>query len=433
MAAKQGSKGYFIYTRKDSSGFILRFKDEATGAWREHRIPREFTNKREAERYSVAWLGALKEQGAAPQTPVAPKPDKGPTLRELSEEWIKLRKKDPKLRPATVSADKSNLEIHILPRIGDVPIRELGSGALKRFIRDLRESPPTSKAKGKKPTKEGRTLAPYTVRNVCNTLTTMLEDIIGEEWIDLIANPMKNNRVRKEIPDGSSRAGRNVIIHLSRDQAERVITCADVPEARRVRYLLAVTSGMRDGEISGLCWEDVDLDAKIPTVNVTKSCAIKGPKGWASVGETKTEDGVRLLPLHHLAVKALRTWKSGGFVQSVGRASKPSDPVFPDEKCKHYRPKSGELLRRDLRRAGCSDTYGTHNIDFHATRRSFATWLDANGVPEKTVKRLMGHAGAGVTQRNYTARVLEPLQAAVETIELNLSCGQVIALPLKVG
>jgi hypothetical protein len=52
-------------------------------------------------------------------------------------------------------------------------------------------------------------------------------------------------------------------------------------------------------------------------------------------------------------------------------------------------------------------------------------------VAESTIKRLMGHAGSGVTQQHYTAQTLATLRAGVEAIALDLSTGHVIALPIQ--
>lgn len=87
-------------------------------------------------------------------------------------------------------------------------------------------------------------------------------------------------------------------------------------------------------------------------------------------------------------------------------------------------------IRQDLVLAECPTKYAGVDIDFHATRRSFATWLDANGVPEPTIKRILGHAPVGVTQRHYTAGDTKAMRRAVETIRMNLQTANVVSLPL---
>ena len=109
----------------------------------------------------------------------------------------------------------------------------------------------------------------------------------------------------------------------------------------------------------------------------------------------------------------------------------PGAVPFPSSAGEQWRPDSAALLRADLLAAGLPDTYEGHNFTAHATRRSFATWLTEAGVASDTIKRLMGHAAEGVTAQHYAAQNLETLAAAVAKIALDLSTGQVIALPMR--
>jgi hypothetical protein len=53
---------------------------------------------------------------------------------------------------------------------------------------------------------------------------------MAEEWVDLPANPVKHVAVRREVPERVTRAGKHTIIHLTRATAEKLVTCAAVPE-----------------------------------------------------------------------------------------------------------------------------------------------------------------------------------------------------------
>jgi hypothetical protein len=58
------------------------------------------------------------------------------------------------------------------------------------------------------------------------------------------------------------------------------------------------------------------------------------------------------------------------------------------------------------------------NVDFHATRRSCATWLEELGANDVHRKRLMGHAFKDVTDKSYTRKTHELLVQLRETVEL---------------
>ncbi len=68
------------------------------------------------------------------------------------------------------------------------------------------------------------------------------------------------------------------------------------------------------------------------------------------------------------------------------------DPIFPDAYGKPHRPRSAELLRDDLGAAGLSKQYKGADLDTRVFRRSFATWLEAHGVPGEHIDRLLGHS-----------------------------------------
>ncbi len=101
---------------------------------------------------------------------------------------------------------------------------------------------------------------------------------------------------------------------------------------------------------------------------------------------------------------------------AVGRAPSPDDPVFASIHGAHWRPKSAREIRFDLEAAGLPSERDGAPIDFHATRRSFATWANAEGVPIETVGRLLGHVGKSVASVHYTATALRGLAEDVARI-----------------
>ena len=210
------SLGWNVYQRADGRR-VLQFRDGPRGApWKEHRIPAEYRTERQAERYAAAWLDEYRKRvGERPEAPVEPPVDKGPTVRELAPKWLNLRSVDPKLSPTIRTQNKSNMRIHVLhyAEIADVPIADLRSGALRAWIRKVRDHGkvkrlPGGKRGAPKLERTNEPLAAYSVRNIANTITMFFDDAMAEEWIDLPANPMRHPGVRKEIPCADTVAGR---------------------------------------------------------------------------------------------------------------------------------------------------------------------------------------------------------------------------------
>ena len=388
-----------VYQRGDSGDWMLRFKDGEK--WRDKRIPRDagVRTKRAAEDWAREWL---REQAATTSPSQS-------TVADYLDRWVEHREKNPKVRASTLANNKGHLELHVKPALGASLLSQLRPKQVRDFVVGLRTK--TVTPRGAKSSQTPRPLAAHTIRNIVATLRDALDDAVGEELIP--SNAARAALVSAEIPAAETRAGENVIVHLSIAEAQRLLKSEKPPEERRVRYLLAFTSGMRDGELAGLTWADLDDS----TVRVAKQVSTRALK----VTRPKTKHAHRVLPLHSLAADALKTWKSHGWILLVGRQPQPTDPVFADEHGHPHRPRSAELLREDLEAAGCPTKYaGEYPIDFHATRRSFASWLEANEVPGDIVDRLLGQAGKSVRKRHYSATDLEVMRKAIETIRLDV-------------
>jgi integrase len=260
--------------------------------------------------------------------------------------------------------------------------------------------------------------AACTVRNVVNTLTVFLHDALAEEWITLPANPMEHPLVREIIPVQRTKAGRRTIIHLSLKQFAALLASPTLDEAWRVRYLVAGLTGLDDGELAGLKWDDLELDADPPRLEVRRALRLTGKKGKPDMGPPKRDSRYRTVPLHPLVIEALQQWRDGRCTQLLGAKPEGNDPVFPSDRGRAHRPRSAAQLRDDLRAAGLSDTYEGFNITFKALRRSFASWLEAADVSRERRDRLMGHVPEGVGPTHYTHAELRRLYDAVCSIIL---------------
>ena len=129
---------------------------------------------------------------------------------------------------------------------------------------------------------------------------------------------------------------------------------------RRFRYLLGVLTGLRDGEVSGLRFNSItDEDGSGPTIHVDEALALVSIGKGYGFQAPKTEDSVRLVPVHGLLGEALGWWRSTGWTIWVG-----SEPSL----------------------------------------RSI----------------LLGHVPQGVSERHYTAATLRRLRAAIDRLSLPL-------------
>lgn len=166
--------------------------------------------------------------------------------------------------------------------------------------------------------------------------------------------------------------------------------------------LLAVTTGMRRGEIFGLRWQDVDLDRATLCVRRTAEVV----NGKVSFKEPKTQKGRRVIDLLPLTVEALRSHRRaqaeirvqlGASYQDNGLICCRADgsPINADTFTKAF----GQIVKKT----------GLPHCRFHDLRHSHATSLLVQGIHPKIVSERLGHANINITLDTYS-HVLPGLQ-----------------------
>jgi integrase len=182
---------------------------------------------------------------------------------------------------------------------------------------------------------------------------------------------------------------------LSLEETRRLLreSCGDRLEAL---YVLAVTTGMRQGELLALRWQDVDLKNAILSVRHT----LTRSGGRVVIGEPKTKKSRRSISLTPRAVEALQAhlerqlreigilgdrYEDQGLLFTTGTGS----PINPS----NLRQRSFAQL---LKKAGLL------HIRFHDLRHTCATLLLAQGTHPKYVQELLGHATIAITLDTYS-------------------------------
>jgi integrase len=194
-------------------------------------------------------------------------------------------------------------------------------------------------------------VTPATVNRELTILKRLFN--LAIEWTDLHDNPVDGVRFFKE-PERAIRV-------LSGDEEKKLYKhCA---EHLAPIICIALNTGMRRGELLGLCWEAVDLHQKIITVKQSKS------------------GRVRHIPINDMAWNVLRSLPG----------SHDSGPVFK------FRGESILNVKKAFRRA--VERAKIPYCRFHDLRHTFATRMVLAGVDLPTVKDLMGHANINTTMR----------------------------------
>jgi integrase len=363
----------------------------APNQWKPITIPKKepVVGKQQALEWAAAKILNGRINGRIPKPRTT---NDGPSVRELFERWMKLREPDEELSAATISNNKSHFKIHVLPELGDTPVKSFGTidgqKKIAEFIRKL---------KGK----AGR----QTVNNVAATLRTFLDFTTSPEGDAILSeNPLRKDWVRNLLPQRHKQDGRFATLDdapLNVVDVQKLLDGPDVPLGRAARYALAFTSLLRDGEIAGVRIREVHLEAPIPFIEINKACSLRHRDGFAKLGPTKTPWSIRRLPLHQAAVGALWAWLADGWENLVGQLPKPDDPLFPRDDGNFARPSSAAFFRDDLLSVGLSDERADTKLRFHDARGCGATWLVNANVESALVRRFLGHAPVGAAELKY--------------------------------
>jgi integrase len=217
---------------------------------------REGLTKRDAE---AAMRRQIQLVTAAPTQERLTMADAGDRLAELLE--VKGRKS------STLEAVRSALRVHLVPQFGDRPLDRIDVRAVERFIASER--------------RDGR--APKSIRNYLGVLHSIFELAIEKGWAR--ENPVK----RAAKPEGE---GNPEIRFLTIEEVEALLLA--VPDdvlgsIEGTLYLMAAMTGLRQGELLGLRWSDVDwLAGKVRV----RRAYVRG-----EYGTTKSRRGFRAVPL----------------------------------------------------------------------------------------------------------------------------------------
>ena len=269
----------------------------------------------------------------------------------------------------TFKNHECNVRLHLKPTIGCIRLKDLTRLHVQRLINHK--------------VKEG--YAPRTVRYAHTTLSKALTQAV--DW-DLVP---RNAASRVKLPK-QTRTKRET---LSAEKVGAFFSAASEDRFAAL-YVLAVTSGLRPGELLALKWDDVDLEAGALSVRRSVS---EGEGGPVIREETKTSGG-RRLELLPVAVEALKKHR---FRQNEQRLRYRGlwtdlDLVFPST--------TGTIMRRNnlhrrsykplLKRAGLPD------IRLYDLRHTFATLMFENREQLKLVSEMLGHASVKQTADTYT-------------------------------
>jgi len=179
---------------------------------------------------------------------------------------------------------------------------------------------------------------------------------------------------------------------LDDNQVRQMMIAADGSRFEHL-YYLAVTTGLRQGELLGLKWIDVDWASN--NLHVRRQIQRVTGKG-TKFSEPKTKAGRRMVELGSEALKRLSSQRKQLDIEALLSGWQDQGLIFPSTS---GTPADQRNLHRDFKRV--LEKAGLPNIRFHDLRHTAATLMLINGIPLIVVSRRLGHSKPSVTLDIY--------------------------------
>ncbi|WP_250674122.1 tyrosine-type recombinase/integrase [Paraclostridium ghonii] len=274
--------------------------------------------------------------------------------------------------------------------LGKVKLKDLRATHIQRYYNKLQnqDNKPTSTIKG---------------------LNTRLKPCLGEA--EKQGYIQKNYCKMITLPKDDTKKDIKV---LSQQDQQRFISAIQGHKLE-ILFLIALSTGLRLGELLGLKWFDIDLNTGMLTVNRTLSRAKNQDNGKYEIIEQlpKTKNSNRVIPIPTNILIKLKEHKKEQSKHRlfIGEAYINNNYVFTDDignPIDDKRP--GRNLKSILTKLNIEP------IKFHALRHTYATRLFENNVPPKTVQVLMGHYDISITMDIYTHVMEDTKLEAIEKL-----------------
>lgn len=269
-------------------------------------------------------------------------------------------------RPRTAYEYEGHVRRYIIPWLGHIPLYRLEPAEVQRFLNRIR-----------------RDVGPSTAWHCRKDLMAAINQAM--RWRLLQENVVKLTEPVR-VPD------REATVFNQEQCVDFLLALRGEPLAPV--FVISLTAGLRPNEALALRWSDLDLE--MGTVHVRRSL-----EPDRTAGPTKTHRSRRPLPLSAAAVSMLRTLPQRG-----------RELVFTTRKGTPYDSNNvARIFKRILERAGLP------SIRFYDLRHSFATLLESEHVPVKTLQELMGHARPETTLRYYTHGSMAANRDAIQVLD----------------
>lgn len=295
------------------------------------------------------------------------------TVAEHLHDWIEGYVKT-NCSQRTLEGYSSIIETHLIPALGQIQLTKLHQQAIQKYYGEACES-----------------LSTRTVHHHHRVLSQALKYAVRQGYLG--RNPC-------EMVDAPS-PGKKTMRTLTPDEVEILLDVAKDSYYYPIIYT-AISTGLRQAELLGLRWRDINLDET--SISVNRAYYKRG--GVSQFIEPKTQHSRRRVAMIEKLEKYLRAYKKerGLLSLDLGKIMNLDDLVFTTIEGNPINP---SVLTHNFSRLVYKA--GLKNIRFHDLRHTFASLMLLKGVAPKVISEALGHSSVAFTMDTYS-HIIEGMQ-----------------------
>ena len=297
------------------------------------------------------------------------------TMSELIDEWLKSKKGNIGIKTYQEYERYCN---NIKASIGHIKVKDINVKILEDFYNELK----TCK-KGKN--KQG--YAEKTIKHHYTLVTGILNS--AKKWGYININPNENVTPIK--------VHRKEIECYSPEEVEKLI---EVLQNEPIKYqaviMLALDSGCRRGELTGLTWNDVDFEKS--TININKATQYVAGYGTFEKS-TKSDTSNRIVYITPTTLQLLKRYKAEQDKRRLLLGNKwgNSKRVFTTDYGEDMHPdRPYKILKHIIKK------YNLKDITFHALRHTSISLQISSGIQTQVISKRAGHSNVSITHNIYS-------------------------------
>ena len=295
------------------------------------------------------------------------------TFQEYADKYIKRYKSNGSVERNTQIGYLGYLKNHLYPFLGNMPIESITVDVIQDYINQKAE-----------------THSQKSIREHINLMRQIFDAAVEDNLID--RNPCTSSRLQIV---GSKSTKVMAYTEEEFGELERLIGFLDGTE--KLFVAMSLYTGMRQGELFALQWEDIDLQNNL--IHVSKAVEWPG-QNRGMIKEPKTENGIRIIVIIPKLAAFLKSMQHDtGYVLTADRQ-------------KDNEPMSHQAVKRLNERIGIVAKENGINVHFlsHRARHTVATFMNNAGADDVSITGIIGHSDVAFTKRQYANTQTTQLQ-----------------------